>query len=913
MSDNPTIPGQDAPNDGMTRREIPMGDDSPTRREVPAGDDAPTRREIPAGDDAPNDGMTRREVPAGDDSPTRREIPAGDGAPATAPGPRRLNLPAAVTADYEYLCDRSSGGEADIALLRDRRSGEEVILKYYKTGITPDPMAMLMLSQADPAHVVRLIDFHDEADGTWEIQEYCPTGSLREWAARRGGRLDTATLRRVLEEITGALTYLHGLGSGIAHRDLKPANILVRTEDPLDLVLADFGLAKAQQAVTHLTSTIKGTWHYAAPEVHAQQSSAKSDWFSLGAMIYEFYTGRQLFSMADGSEIGADDARARCQAHNYSTELVDDPRWRLLVDGLLTWDKDRRWGSDQVEAWMRGESPEVDDGRALEPNRRIGYRPSWTPVLVRTPQELADQFRRHWDEAASELAGRPDIKMTRFLERFPGTQDAIRVIGSTEAPGPKLVRLQAMLDPQGPIHYEGAALDEDSLARRIRAADSGDEAALDWLDSMVCEHILTAYAEVSDSEHAAGADYLLGRWHDQAEALIGPLPADYQALARRAYRTALPEMCAIALRDGAGGAGGGSAAARMAAAARRAAADDVGDQAWVRAVVERVGAAADDDLGVLAVARAVLVRAADERREQVARRKAQEAQRAREEAAAASAARQQERRARNKRRLSRLPGQLAARALTSAIYCALAGWAQATAQIGKPSSSVDLVWAFAQPILVACLISAGLATVLDWFLDSPDGSSAVLVGLLIGAGEWVAFVSSRTGGGTGSGDLGLMPWAFGISWMIGAVLAFIGKRITERYPENRTSRGIRSAKFWLNLSTTLATLTGISALFAGNCLSQCRTERLADVTRVCQRADFLHIDFLGIGSSAATIVALAVLVYFLRLAAPTAARASQPLGAVMAVAVPVLGVITLLAYIPNPVSLLVGAILGGAS
>ncbi len=281
MSDSIT-PEQDAPNDGMTRRETPAGDDSPTRREVP-GDDSLTRREVPDGG-GPNDGMTRREVPAGDDSPTRRETAVGGG-PVTAPGPRRLNLPAAVTADYEYLGDRSSGGEADIALLRDRRSSEEVILKYYKTGITPDPMAMLMLSQADPAHVVRLIDFHDEADGTWEIQEYCPTGSLREWAARRGGRLDTATLRRVLEEITGALTYLHGLGSGIAHRDLKPANILVRAEDPLDLVLADFGLAKAQQAVTHLTSTIKGTWHYAAPEVHAQQSSAKSDWFSLGAMI----------------------------------------------------------------------------------------------------------------------------------------------------------------------------------------------------------------------------------------------------------------------------------------------------------------------------------------------------------------------------------------------------------------------------------------------------------------------------------------------------------------------------------------------------------------------------------------------------------------------------------------------------
>ena len=50
----------------------------------------------------------------------------------------------------------------------------------------------------------------------------------------------------------------------------------------------------------------------------------------------------------------------------------------------------------------------------------------------------------------------------------------------------------------------------------------------------------------------------------------------------------------------------------------------------------------------------------------------------------------------------------------------------------------------------------------------------------------------------------------------------------------------RSARFWLNLSTTLAALTGISALFADNCLGRCRTEVLADMTRVYQRANFLH-------------------------------------------------------------------------
>ena len=34
----------------------------------------------------------------------------------------------------------------------------------------------------------------------------------------------------------------------------------------------------------------------------------------------------------------------------------------------------------------------------------------------------------------------------------------------------------------------------------------------------------------------------------------------------------------------------------------------------------------------------------------------------------------------------------------------------------------------------------------------------------------VAFLSSWVSGTTGDGDLGLMPWAFGISWMIGGAL-----------------------------------------------------------------------------------------------------------------------------------------------
>lgn len=488
-----------------------------------------------------NQARTRREQSA-NGAGTRRDT-GGQAKPVRT---RRLSLPAGVAKDYDYLYDLpAAGGEADIALLQAKSGSEQVIFKYYKAGMAPDPMAMLLLGQADSQHVVKLIDFHNEDDGTWELQEYCRLGSLRDWVWARGGRLDQPTLLSVVREIAKALSYLHALGSGIAHRDLKPGNILVRAEQPLDLVLADFGLARAQQQFTQFTATIKGTWHYAAPEVHARQSSAKSDWFSLGAMIYEFYTGRKLFASADGSEVGEDEARVRCQAGNYSTELITDARLKMLVDGLLTWDKEHRWGAVEVQDWLRGKSPRVNSSspnRVGATVRSVGYRPNWSPVLVRNTEELAEQMRQHWDEAAAELAGRPDMAMIRFLEGFPGMEECISIIRSGEPAGSKLVRLQALLDPRHPVYFEGTTLDDAAIGKRIESAASGNESALNWLQAVIDDRVLTAYAEVTGSAQAAEADYWLARWKQQANREISIAPPELRDMLRQAFRRSLPML-----------------------------------------------------------------------------------------------------------------------------------------------------------------------------------------------------------------------------------------------------------------------------------------------------------------------------------------------------------------------------------
>lgn len=161
----------------------------------------------------------------------------------------------------------------------------------------------LATSVIESDHVVQVHDVGTDPQlGLFMIMELLQGEDLAGLLAREG-KLDPFVAGCLVAQAAAALA--RGHRAGIVHRDLKPANLfLARRDDGSVLVkLLDFGIAKfihdveSQRSgpLTRIGRAI-GTAQYMSPE-QAQGASAidaRSDVYSLGAVLYEAVAGEPL-------------------------------------------------------------------------------------------------------------------------------------------------------------------------------------------------------------------------------------------------------------------------------------------------------------------------------------------------------------------------------------------------------------------------------------------------------------------------------------------------------------------------------------------------------------------------------------------------------------------------------------------
>ncbi|MFH1129749.1 MAG: serine/threonine-protein kinase [Pseudomonadota bacterium] len=289
MSDDLSIPPQP-----LINRD---NQDMPATKTLPTGPLRPSIQQIEAEESIPD---LRRSSSGSSPIHRRRERPSQD---AKA-------LVGQVLGSYYLLSLIGEGGMGRVYEAEHVKLGRKVALKLLRPeyAVKRDAVHRFFIeakavNTIGHENIVDITDFVElETGETFFIMELLHGKDLGELQRIAKQPMPLQQAMQIALQVCNALEAAHE--KGIIHRDLKPDNIFVLDEPSkaVSVKLLDFGVAKLQTTTETSNSyqtvagSVIGTPAYMAPEqASGIPADHRSDIYSLGAILYELFTGHPVF------------------------------------------------------------------------------------------------------------------------------------------------------------------------------------------------------------------------------------------------------------------------------------------------------------------------------------------------------------------------------------------------------------------------------------------------------------------------------------------------------------------------------------------------------------------------------------------------------------------------------------------
>ena len=161
--------------------------------------------------------------------------------------------------------------------------------EHFRGRFESEIKAMMTL---DHPNIVRLLSYGQDDGNLFFSMELVDGKSLHDMQ-RSGHNFAWPECLQIASDICKGLKHAHD--RGIIHRDLKPGNLLMTQKGFVKIT--DFGIAKSYGGSHHTGTNILGTMDFMAPEqAKGEPVTARSDIYSLGAVLFTLMSGKPPFS-----------------------------------------------------------------------------------------------------------------------------------------------------------------------------------------------------------------------------------------------------------------------------------------------------------------------------------------------------------------------------------------------------------------------------------------------------------------------------------------------------------------------------------------------------------------------------------------------------------------------------------------